>query len=380
MKNVKIALIGSTGSIGRQVLEVVRANPRFKICSLTAHDNTDLLSRQIREFSPEIACVTGRSAPCDLGDLSGTEILFGQESILSAVTEDADVVFVAVTGFAGLKAVIKATSMGKRVALANKEALVCGGELVTDCCKKYGGELIPVDSEHSALWQALGLKKQGFKRLILTASGGPFRSATAEQLAFVKAADALKHPNWKMGDKITIDCATMLNKGFEVIEAHYLFGAPLEKIDVVVHPQSIIHSMVEFEDNSVLAEMSCPDMLQPIQLALTYPERLPTPLPSLDFAKIGKLEFFELDRAKFPCFDIAVNSLKSGGSTPTAMNAASEVAVRAFLKDEIAFTSIPRVIDGVLNRVQRLDCTLDGLIFTDGEARRIAEELIKKLN
>ena len=298
---------------------------------------------------------------------------------MDAVIDEADVVFVAVTGFAGLKAVLKAIELKRTVALANKEALVCGGEIVMQRAKENGVEIVPVDSEHSALWQALGCRRQGYKRLILTASGGPFRCANLCEMRHFTAKDALKHPNWSMGAKITVDCATMLNKGFEVIEAHHLFGAPIDKIDVVVHPQSIIHSMVEFEDNSVLAEMSVPNMAQPIQFALTYPEKLKSSLESIDFVKLGRLEFFPLDREKFPCFDIAVNSLRKGGNFPCAMNAASEVAVQAFLKDEIAFTDIACVISSVLDSFEWLPASYTNLVKTDALARAGAQEAIKEI-
>ena len=370
----KIALIGSTGSVGRQVLEVIRGNAEFEIETLTCHTNTALLEQQIKEFRPRAVCVTGSG----FSSVMGEKVFTGKNALVEAVTDETDLVFVAVTGFAGLKIVLRAIETGKNVALANKEALVCGGELVTKLAAEKGVEIIPVDSEHSALWQALNFKKTGYKKLILTASGGPFRTANLREMRHFTAADALRHPNWKMGRKITVDCATMLNKGFEVIEAHHLFGAPADKIEVVVHPQSIIHSMVEFDDNSVMAELSYPDMSQPIQLALTYPEKLPSPLPSLDFAKIGKLEFFPLDREKFPCFGIALNSLEAGDNYPCAMNAASEVAVNAFLCGKIPFTSIAEVIGRVTERAERLPLSVENLEVTDALARKAAEEEIKK--
>jgi len=373
--NKKIALIGSTGSVGRQVLDVVRANPEFSVVALTAHKNRELLESQITEFKPLVACLTGEDTPPKAnGD---TAVYCGEGSILNAVVDEADVVFVAVTGFAGLEVVLRAVELGKTVALANKEALVCGGDLVMQAAEKTGARILPVDSEHSALWQCLGYKTGGYKRLILTASGGPFRTATKEEMCRFCAKEALNHPNWSMGDKITIDCATMLNKGFEVIEAHHLFGCPLDRIEVVVHPQSIVHSMVEFEDNSVMAEMSNPSMLQPIQLALTYPEKKPTPMPTLDLVKLGRLEFYPLDRDKFPCFDIAVGSLKRGGCFPCAMNAASEVAVRAFLDGRILFTDIATVISKALDKAEELCLTLENLKKTDAASRLAAEDIIK---
>lgn len=373
----KIALIGSTGSIGRQVLSIVKENPWLSVVSLTAHTNRELLEEQIIEYNPRVACLTG----CDQPPAApkGVEVYSGADSIERAVTADADIVFVAVTGFCGLRAVLAAIEAGKTVALANKEALVCGGEIVMAKAKAKGVEIIPVDSEHSAVWQALGFKRQGFKRLILTASGGPFRQAKTCEMRHFTAKDALAHPNWSMGEKITVDCATMLNKGFEVIEAHHLFSAPASSIEVVVHPQSIIHSMVEFDDNSVMAEMSVPDMRQPIQLALTYPERLPLNIPTLDLVKLSRLEFFPLDRVKFPCFDLALSALSTGANAPTALNAASEVAVNAFLKDRLGFTDIARVIEEVLNKTERTEMTYAALEYTDAVSRRLAMQAADRL-
>lgn len=373
----RIALIGSTGSIGRQVLEVVKGLTGFSVCSLVANVSKELLEEQIVEFNPSVACLTGLSQPPSAP--SGVRTYCGEDSFVEAITDDADIVFVAVTGFAGLKVVLEAIKRKKNVALANKEALVCAGESVMKLARENGVEIIPVDSEHSALWQALNCKKQGYKRLILTASGGPFRQANLCDMRHFTAKDALKHPNWSMGNKITIDCATMLNKGFEVIEAHHLFSAPLDCIDVVVHPQSIIHSMVEFEDNSVMAEMSNPDMRQPIQFALTYPNKLPLNLKPLDFAKLGRLEFYPLDREKFPCFDIAIESLKMGNNFPCAMNGSSEVAVNAFLKDEIKLTDIAKVIAYVLKNIEPTGVDYPSLEYTDGKARALAKEFIKKI-
>ncbi|MBP5193345.1 MAG: 1-deoxy-D-xylulose-5-phosphate reductoisomerase [Clostridia bacterium] len=369
-----IALLGSTGSIGRQVLEVVRRFPEFKIVSLAAHKNKALLEKQIEEFDPQVACLTGGDL---LQDFGNTAVFCGRDSLEKAIVDSADIVFVAVTGFSGLSAVLKAIEKKKTVALANKEALVCGGELVMRKARENGVEIIPVDSEHSALWQALGYRKTGFKRLILTASGGPFRLANLREMRDFSAKDALNHPTWKMGEKISIDSATMLNKGFEVIEAHHLFSAAIERIDVVVHPQSIIHSMVEFEDNSVLAQMSNPDMKLPIQAALTYPQKLASPLEPLDFTKIGKLEFFPLDREKFPCFDIAIDSLRRGGNLPCALNAASEEAVRAFLSGRIRFTDIAPIIAQTIDRTKRTEVSYEALLFTDESARATAQRLIE---
>lgn len=374
----KIALIGSTGSIGRQTLEVIRANKQFKVVSLSAYSNKQLLYEQITEFKPKVACIAGMQAPSE--KIDQTEVYFGEDNLLRTVLQEADLIFVAVTGFAGLKVVLKAIEMGKNIALANKETLVCGGSLVMQLAREKGVEIIPVDSEHSALWQSLGCKKEGYSKLILTASGGPFRCAKMCEMRHFKANDALNHPNWSMGKKITVDCATMLNKGFEVIEAHYLFGAPLDKIEVIVHPQSIVHSMVEFADGSIIAEMSTPDMKQPIQFALTYPEKLATGIKPLNFAELGKLEFYPLEEEKFPCFTLAVESLKQGGNMPCAMNAASEVAVNAFLQDKIAFTDIAEVIRYVMKNTKLLPVTVQSLESTDAQARELAKIYIEEIN
>ena len=371
----KISLIGSTGSVGKMVLDVVRNNPDLSVVALTAHTNADLLQRQIAEFSPKIACLTGKDYfSCGT---SGTKTYAGADSIIRAVCDEADVVFVAVTGFAGLEVTLRAIELKKDVALANKEALVCGGNLVTSAAAAAGVEIIPVDSEISAVWQALDFKKQGYKKIILTASGGPFREASIDELKSVTPEQALNHPTWKMGKKITVDCATMLNKGFEVIEAHHMFGAPLDSIEVVVHPQSIIHSMVEFCDGSVLAEMSYPDMRQPIQAALTYPQKRPLPpLASMDFASVGRLEFYSPDREKFPCLAIAEQSIRTGGTNPCAMNAASEVAVNEFLNGNILFTDIARVIEKIVEKDFGAEVTLPALIDADARSRAEAKKII----
>ena len=374
MMEKNIALLGSTGSIGRQVLEVVRRFPEFKIVSLAAHKNKALLENQISEFKPQVACLTGGDLLQGTGD---TAVYCGEDSLEKAIADSADIVFVAVSGFSGLKAVLKAIEKKKTIALANKESLVCGGELVMKKARENGVDIIPVDSEHSAIFQALGQGKTGFKRLIITASGGPFRRANLCEMRDFSAKDALAHPTWKMGKKITVDSATMLNKGFEVIEAHHLFSAPTEKIDVVVHPQSIIHSMVEFEDNSVLAQMSYPDMTIPIQAALTYPERVRSALDPLDFVKIGKLEFFPVDHEKFPCFDIAMECLGRGGNMPCALNAASEIAVHAFLEGRIRFTDIADVLAKTAYGAERTEVTFDALCYTDKTARAAARRLIE---
>lgn len=378
---IKIALIGSTGSIGTQVCNVVRRYPeKFRFSALVARKNAAMFSAQVSEFSPAHAVLT------DLGLISGmpptkkgVELGEGEEEALACI-DDCDVAFVAVTGFAGLKYSLRAIEKGKKLALANKETLVCGGELVMRRVKEKNIELIPVDSEHSALWQALHFDRHGaFNRLIITASGGPFYGYTREQLSRVTVKDALHHPTWSMGAKITVDSATLLNKGFEVIEAKWLYDAPFEKIHTVVQPESIVHSMVEFSDGAVLAQMSYPTMELPIQLALTYPERLPCALKPLDFVSLGAIRFKPLYRADFPCYDLALRAGEAGGAYPCVLNAAGEVAVNAFLREKIGFTKIAEVIE------ETLSCCGHGraddyaaLCEADKIARAAAEDIIKR--
>lgn len=372
---MKIALLGSTGSVGRQVLNVVDADKeKFKIVSLAAGKNADLLQKQIVKYHPRIATLEEGT----LEKVGGVNISIGKNSYLDAIIEDADIIFIAVMGFVGFKAAMKAVELGKRVALCNKESLVCGGELITSLARLTGAQLIPVDSEHSAMWQCLGYKTTGYKNLILTASGGAFRDYDIKDLENVTASDALKHPNWKMGKKITIDCATMLNKGLEVIEAHWLFGAPIERIKVIIHPESVIHSMVEFEDNSVMAQLSNPNMAQPIKMALTFPKHGKNILEPLDFAKLGKMTFKELDHKKYPCFDIAVQSLKSGGTYPCSLSAAAEVLDELFIEGRIKFTEIASCLSKVMERIEPLPQNEENIVFADGRARELASEIALK--
>lgn len=344
----KIALIGSTGSIGRQVLNVVRRHPdKFEIVSLSAGSNQALFIEQVNEFKPKVATL---SSPITNIPNTGTEFFFGEEAFKSAILPDADVVVVSLVGFKGIIAVLDAIEKGKDIALANKESLVVGGEIIIKKAKEKGVRITPIDSEHSAIWQALGFDyNTPFKKLILTASGGAFRDFTYEQLKTVTAKDALKHPNWNMGAKITVDCATLVNKGFEVIEAKWLYNTDFNNIDVIIHRESIIHSMVEFFDGSVMAQMSYPTMEIPIQLALFYPERIYSGINSLDFAKLGKLTFEKPNTNLFPCLDTVVNSAKKGGCYPAVVNGANDTAVDLFLKDKIAFNDIYASIDGALN-------------------------------
>ena len=377
-----LSLIGSTGSIGRQVCSVVRRHPdKFKIKSIVANASTELFLQQVQEFMPEYAALADEQAGKQIEHLipQGVKFGYGETAAEDAIAYG-DVAFVAATGFAGLKYSLKAAELGKNIALANKETLVCGGELVMRKIKGAGIDLMPVDSEHSALWQALHFNANApFRRLIITASGGPFYSYTEEQLKAVTPASALKHPTWNMGAKITIDSATLLNKGFEVIEAKWLYDAPLSKIHTVVQPESIIHSMVEFEDGGILAQMSYPTMELPIQLALTYPDRYDCGLKPLDFETLGAIHFKPLDRKRFPCYDLALTSAELGDNYPCALNGAGEVAVRAFLDGRIEFLQIAKTIEWALSRTER--ATPDSyeiLKETDGRARALAKEYIEK--
>ena len=377
-----ISLIGSTGSIGRQVCSVVRRHAdKFKIKSIVANASAELFLTQVKEFMPEYAALADESAGKAIAEQipEGVKFAYGEKAAEEAIAYG-DVAFVAATGFAGLKYSLKAVELGKAIALANKETLVCGGELVMGKVNAAGIDLMPVDSEHSALWQALNFRANApFRRLIITASGGPFYSYTPEQLKSVTPMSALKHPTWQMGAKITIDSATLLNKGFEVIEARWLYDAPLEKIHTVVQPESIIHSMVEFDDGGILAQMSYPTMELPIQLALTYPERLNCDLKPLDFETLGAIRFLPLDRKRFPCYDLALTALELGDNYPCALNGAGEIAVHAFLQERIGFTEIAETMRAVLEKTERMKTeSYEILKETDARARALARELIGK--
>lgn len=344
----KIALIGSTGSIGKQTLSVVRRHKdKFKIVSLAAGNNAGEFLSQVKEFNPKVATLSKEIKRDNLPN--GTEFFFGENAFKDAIIDDADIVVVAVVGFKGIIAVLDAVNKGKDIALANKESLVVGGELVMQMAKEKGIKITPIDSEHSAVWQALNFDFNApFRRIILTASGGAFRDKTREEMAYLTAKDALLHPNWNMGAKITIDSATLVNKAFEVIEAKWLYSTTLDKIDVIIHRQSIIHSMVELLDNSVIAQMSYPDMELAIQLALSYPERLKTDVKSLDFGTLKNLTFENVDNERFPCFDLILQSAKTGGLYPAVANGANEQAVGFFLDGKIAYNDIYKGIYGAL--------------------------------
>ena len=376
-----LSLIGSTGSIGRQVCSVVRRYPeKFKISSLVANSSAELFLQQVLEFKPQFAALANEEAGRKIADQIPERVKFayGENAVEEAV-EYGDVAFIAATGFAGLKYSLKAIDLKKPIALANKETLVCGGELVMRKIKEAGIDLMPVDSEHSALWQALGFRANApFRRLIITASGGPFYHYTKEQLASVTPQSALKHPTWNMGAKITIDSATLLNKGFEVIEARWLYDAPLSKIHTVVQPESIVHSLVEFDDGGILAQLSYPTMELPIQLALTYPERFDCGLKPLDFETLGAIRFLPLERKRFPCYDLALKTLEMGDNYSCALNGAGEVAVGAFLNGQISFLEIAEVIEQVLEKTERMKPdSYAVLLETDKRARAVAKELIK---
>ena len=362
----KIALIGSTGSIGRQVLRVVKNHPdHFKIVALVANAPSEEFDRQLREFTPEFYALASSD----------------KESALCAAEIDcADVIFNAAGGFAGLGYSLRAIKAGKVLALANKETLVCGGDLILPEIAGRGGEIVPVDSEHSAIWQCLNFRKNDrINRLIITASGGAFRGLKPEELKYVTPEQALNHPTWKMGKKITVDSATLMNKGYEVIEAHVLFGTPYCDIQTVIQPQSIVHSMVEFEDGAILAQMSYPTMELPIQLALTWPERLNCELPSMDFTKAFSLKFEPLERADFPLYDLTLKCGEAGGIMPCVLNAADEVAVHAFLEKGIAYTDIFKVVDSVISATENEKVTsFEQLVETDKSARAKAQKIIDK--
>jgi 1-deoxy-D-xylulose-5-phosphate reductoisomerase len=348
-----IAILGSTGSIGRNCLSVIHnLADRFSITYLTTNTNIELLQNQITHFHPRGVVVLDEAKAAELRYIVGNsvEVLAGREGLLEIVRrDDVDIVINSIVGFAGLKPTVEAIKHRKHIALANKETLVVAGELVTSLVKEYGVHLVPIDSEHSAILQCLvGEDRTSAKKIILTASGGPLLNTPIDAFASITVEQALNHPNWKMGNKITIDSATLMNKGLEVIEARWLFGLPTERIDIVIHPQSIIHSMVEFVDGSIKAQLGMPDMKLPIQYALTYPERFPMNGGHVDFPKLQSMTFFAPDRKKFPCLQLAYDAMALGGTAPAIMNAANEVAVQAFLEKKIPFQRIPELIEQAL--------------------------------
>jgi len=383
----KITILGSTGSIGVSTLDVIEKNPnKFKVVALSAGRNVRLLARQILHFSPHIAAVQTKHDAVRLKKILGpgkkVKILYDETGIEEiAAYPPSEIVVSAISGAAGLKPTLAAIDAGKDIALANKETMVVAGSLVTKKAQKIGVKILPVDSEHSAIFQCLaGQKSKNIKRVILTASGGPFYKYTREELKNVNPQQALKHPRWKMGRKITIDSASMMNKGLEVIEAKWLFDLDIDLIDVLIHPQSVVHSMVELTDGSVLAQLGIADMRIPIAYALTYPDRLKNDLPILNLAKTGPLAFHQPDLKKFRCLGLAYEAGRSGGTAPVALNAANEVAVAAFLENKICFNDLPKVIEKVLNKHQvQKNPSLEDVLTVDAEARMQAQCVIKKL-
>ena len=371
-----VSILGSTGSIGRQSLDIIRRLPGIRVAALTAGTSVERMAQQCREFSPKLAVMATQEAAQALAerinDLS-IRVNFGEAGLMEAASmADADCVITAVVGMVGLKPTLAAIRAKKRIGLANKETLVCAGELVMAEAEKYGAEIVPVDSEHSAIFQCLMgcADRKEVRRLLLTCSGGPFFGMDREALAHVTRADALKHPNWKMGPKITVDCATLMNKGLEVIEAMRLYDLPLEKVDVLIHRQSIVHSLVEFNDGAIMAQLGTPDMRLPIQLAMTYPERLPSPVDRLDLTACSALTFVEPDLEAFPCLALARECARKGGNSCAAMNGANEEAVAMFLRDEIGFYDIYRLVRKAVDEIPfQASPTLEDILETDRLAR-----------
>jgi 1-deoxy-D-xylulose-5-phosphate reductoisomerase len=394
----RLAILGSTGSIGVNTLDVAARHPdRFEVVALAARRNVERLAEQCIAHRPRYAVMIERDAAGRLAaELAAkapqVEVLCGTEALESvAASSDVDAVMAAIVGAAGLPATLAAARAGKTVLLANKEALVMSGALFMRAIEEGGATLLPIDSEHSAIFQALPrgfacgregeFERSGVRRVLLTASGGPFRNTPIERLAKMTPQQACAHPNWVMGPKISVDSATMMNKGLEVIEAHWLFGAPLESIEVVVHPQSVIHSMVEYHDRSVVAQLGAPDMRTPIAFALAWPERIESGVEPLDFTTLGRLDFERVDAARFPCVRLAVEALRRGGTAPAALNAANETAVEAFLGGRLGFTQIAQVIESVLGEVDAEPLeSLEQAYAADVEARALAVRFVNRLS
>ncbi|MCI5603656.1 MAG: 1-deoxy-D-xylulose-5-phosphate reductoisomerase [Clostridiales bacterium] len=382
MKN--IAVLGSTGSIGTQTLEIVRENDDLNVVSLAAGSNIEMLEIQIREFEPQVVCVYNEKKAEELKiKVSDTDvkIVTGMDGLIeTAVIKTADIVLTAVVGMIGIRPTIAAIKAGKDIALANKETLVTAGHIIMPLAKECGIKILPVDSEHSAIFQSLqGNKKSQLSKILLTASGGPFRNTPKEELKNVTVKDALKHPNWSMGRKITIDSATMVNKGLEVIEAKWLFDVDIDNIEVVVQPQSLIHSMVEYVDGGIMAQLGTPDMKLPIQYALFYPDRRPLDGKRVNFFDIANITFFKPDREKFKGFDLAFRAGKTGGSLPTIYNAANELAVSKFLNEEIRFLDIPELIETAMNNHKVIDNpSLEQILDSEQEAYESVNRALSK--
>ena len=389
----RIAVLGSTGSIGVNTLDVIRAHPdRFKVTALTAGKQVERLAEQCAEFKPLIAVVSDADGAARLNQLLiekqiKTQVLYGADALITAVTEsDCDTVMAAIVGAAGLVPALAAAKTGKRVLLANKEALVMSGDLFMQAMKQGGGELLPIDSEHNAIFQCLPNQfaknpnpSLGVEELWLTASGGPFRDTSLDQLACITPEQACAHPNWVMGRKISVDSATMMNKGLEVIEAFWLFGLPLEKIKVLIHPQSVVHSMVRYRDGSVLAQLGQPDMRTPIAYGLAWPERIEAGVPPLSLTQLASLSFSEPDLTRFPCLSLAFAAAQAGGTAPAVLNAANEVAVAAFLDEGLPYLQIPMVVEKTLNAIPVASAdSLNVILEADALARKFAKEFICK--
>ena len=375
MEEKNISILGSTGSIGTQTIEVARAYPHIKVKAIAANSNIELLEKQAREFKPELVCVVNegkaRELKTKLADID-IKIIGGKEGLIEAATiESVDTVVTAVVGISGLEPTIEAIKAKKNIALANKETLVTGGHIVTALARENGIKILPVDSEHSAIFQSMqGFKHSQIKRILLTASGGPFFGKKREELMNITPADALKHPNWDMGAKVTIDSSTLVNKGLEVIEAKWLFDVPVEKIKVLIHRQSIVHSMVEYNDNGVIAQLGVPDMKLPIQYALTYPDRLPMAENELDFTKYSSLTFDEPDTETFFALELAKKAGKIGGILPTIFNSADEAAVELFMKGKLSYLGISDAIAGAMDKIRNIENpTLEDIFSADNAAR-----------
>lgn len=382
----KIAILGSTGSIGTQTLEVVAAYPeRYEVYALCAHRSIDKLIQQARTFHPEVVCIADETlypALCEaLSDLE-IKVWAGEDAIAQMVTMPSiDVVVAAMVGYAGLRPTIEAIKAGKTIALANKETLVVAGEIICALAQQYHAPILPVDSEHSAIFQSLvGEDHSEIEKILLTASGGPFRTYTLDQMRQVTAAEALKHPNWDMGAKITIDSATMMNKGFEVIEAKWLFGVPVDKIEVLVHPQSIVHSAVQFTDGAIKAQLGAPDMRLPIQYALSFPERLASDFPRVDWTQMTNLTFEQPDLQRFPNLQLAYEAMRRAGTVPCVLNAANEVVNLAFRQNKCGFLQMSEIIAETMNKTSFIPSpTYEDYVAIDKEARIKAQELLENI-
>ncbi|MBT8557906.1 1-deoxy-D-xylulose-5-phosphate reductoisomerase [Polynucleobacter paneuropaeus] len=391
----RIAILGSTGSIGTNTLDVIRAHPeRFEVVALTAAKQVERLAEQCVEFKPRVAVVSDAGSAKKLSELLlakqvGTQVLYGPDALITAVLEsDCDTVMAAIVGAAGLLPTLAAAKAGKRILLANKEALVMSGNLFMDAVRQGGGELLPIDSEHNAIFQCLPVhyskspsQHHGVEELWLTASGGPFRNTPIAELSKVTPEQACAHPNWVMGRKISVDSATMMNKGLEVIEAYWLFGLPIEKIQVLIHPQSVVHSMVRYCDGSVIAQMGQPDMRTPIAYGLAWPDRITAGVQSLSLTQQAALNFMEPDLQHFPCLSLAFQAGKQGGTAPVILNAANEIAVAAFLDNALRYLQIPEVVEQVLNMIPpSTPSSLEDILEVDAKSRVLATDVIQRLH